>query len=357
MQWCWHPTSTRWVGEYNSLYATLTPQLPLLLHFMICHSKKCHRPRTSSCHREQRGGTIKKPQLPLLVMHAALLRGYICEPDLASASASPVKLPSPSSGTVISMELSPSSGTFSPFRNFPSFILFRNFHPLQALSPFNPLQGLSASGTFPLSPSSGTFPLQELSPPPGTFTPFRNFPPVTLFRNFPPSGTFTPFRNFPPFTLFRNFQPLQELSYPGTLNQHTCSASCILMLPPLFVPYLLRIYTPLCCAQVAPGCRCHMLLSALLHQTHLFAFLLWHITMKCNNENRRTCPALVTRLGVGAVACVQLRSAGSAHHLASSSKTFGLLSAPRRAWCAWLNVKNKTISRYEQGLPRIINKV
>ena len=29
----------------------------LLLHFMICHSNKCHRPRTSSCHKEQRGGT------------------------------------------------------------------------------------------------------------------------------------------------------------------------------------------------------------------------------------------------------------------------------------------------------------
>ena len=29
----------------------------LLLHFMICHSKKCHRPRTSSCHKVQRGGT------------------------------------------------------------------------------------------------------------------------------------------------------------------------------------------------------------------------------------------------------------------------------------------------------------
>ena len=28
-----------------------------LLHFMICHSNKCHRPRTSSCHKEQRGGT------------------------------------------------------------------------------------------------------------------------------------------------------------------------------------------------------------------------------------------------------------------------------------------------------------
>jgi len=26
----------------------------LLSHLMICHSKKCHRPRTSSCHKEQR---------------------------------------------------------------------------------------------------------------------------------------------------------------------------------------------------------------------------------------------------------------------------------------------------------------
>ena len=29
----------------------------VLLHFMICHSNKCHRPRTSSCHKEQQGGT------------------------------------------------------------------------------------------------------------------------------------------------------------------------------------------------------------------------------------------------------------------------------------------------------------
>ena len=30
----------------------------LLLHFMICHCKNCHRPRTSSCHKEQRGGRL-----------------------------------------------------------------------------------------------------------------------------------------------------------------------------------------------------------------------------------------------------------------------------------------------------------
>ena len=31
--------------------------LGLLLHFIVCHSKKCHRPRTSSCHKEQRVAT------------------------------------------------------------------------------------------------------------------------------------------------------------------------------------------------------------------------------------------------------------------------------------------------------------
>ena len=31
-------------------------------HDTVCHSKKCHRPRTSSCHKEQRGGTAR-PQL------------------------------------------------------------------------------------------------------------------------------------------------------------------------------------------------------------------------------------------------------------------------------------------------------
>ena len=30
----------------------------LLLHFIICHSKKCHRPRTLSCHKVERGGTL-----------------------------------------------------------------------------------------------------------------------------------------------------------------------------------------------------------------------------------------------------------------------------------------------------------
>ena len=29
-----------------------------LLHFMICHSKKCHRPRTSSCDKKQQGGSV-----------------------------------------------------------------------------------------------------------------------------------------------------------------------------------------------------------------------------------------------------------------------------------------------------------
>ena len=29
----------------------------ILLHFMICHSRKCHRPCSSSCHKGQRSGT------------------------------------------------------------------------------------------------------------------------------------------------------------------------------------------------------------------------------------------------------------------------------------------------------------
>ena len=34
-----------------------------LLHFMLCHSKRCHRPRTSSCHTEQRAGTCHGTEL------------------------------------------------------------------------------------------------------------------------------------------------------------------------------------------------------------------------------------------------------------------------------------------------------
>ena len=44
---CMNPVAKGW----------LRASIDLLLHFMICHSNKCHRPRTSSCHKEQRGGT------------------------------------------------------------------------------------------------------------------------------------------------------------------------------------------------------------------------------------------------------------------------------------------------------------
>ena len=40
----------------------------ILLHFMICHSNKCHRPRTSSCHKEQRGGTNEVGDTAVLVV-------------------------------------------------------------------------------------------------------------------------------------------------------------------------------------------------------------------------------------------------------------------------------------------------
>ena len=52
------------VREYEDLLITAAESswmnscpVTVLLHFMICHSNKCHRPRTSSCHKEQRGGT------------------------------------------------------------------------------------------------------------------------------------------------------------------------------------------------------------------------------------------------------------------------------------------------------------
>ena len=42
----------RYVGLHGMFHSG-----PYILHFMICHSNKCHAPRTSSCHKEQRGGT------------------------------------------------------------------------------------------------------------------------------------------------------------------------------------------------------------------------------------------------------------------------------------------------------------
>ena len=45
---------------FSTLFRVQLPSSPsgvLPSHLMICHSKKCHRPRTSSCHKVQRGGT------------------------------------------------------------------------------------------------------------------------------------------------------------------------------------------------------------------------------------------------------------------------------------------------------------
>ena len=45
-------------GAYNLDLGKLGHMDALLFsHFMICHSKNCHRHRTSSCHKGQRGGT------------------------------------------------------------------------------------------------------------------------------------------------------------------------------------------------------------------------------------------------------------------------------------------------------------
>ena len=41
-----------WYGLlFPPLYLAVPRQKVISLHFMICHSKKCHRPRTSSCHK------------------------------------------------------------------------------------------------------------------------------------------------------------------------------------------------------------------------------------------------------------------------------------------------------------------
>ena len=37
--------------KHQHFFAHVNLKLHTLLHFMICHSKKCHRPRTSSCHK------------------------------------------------------------------------------------------------------------------------------------------------------------------------------------------------------------------------------------------------------------------------------------------------------------------
>ena len=50
-----------------------------LFHFMTCHSKKRHRPRTSSCHKEQQGGPKD------LALNPPCNRPLCCPADLAKA--------------------------------------------------------------------------------------------------------------------------------------------------------------------------------------------------------------------------------------------------------------------------------
>ena len=62
--------------------------MPLLVHIMMCHRRKCHRPCTSSHHKEQRAGT--EYGLPLacrICMHVKFLqKNVICVTCLVGAS-------------------------------------------------------------------------------------------------------------------------------------------------------------------------------------------------------------------------------------------------------------------------------
>ena len=54
----WYIQSCGYCGLMaGELYCLTLSWHPMSLHFMVCHSKKCHRSRTSSCHKVQRDGT------------------------------------------------------------------------------------------------------------------------------------------------------------------------------------------------------------------------------------------------------------------------------------------------------------
>ena len=59
---------------------------------MICHSNKCHRPRTSSCHKEQQGGT-EKARVKQTTTTTAALSSATCNHPLLSASPRPQLVP------------------------------------------------------------------------------------------------------------------------------------------------------------------------------------------------------------------------------------------------------------------------
>ena len=84
-------------------FASLAKHAPVLLlllsHFMICHSNNCHRPRTSSCHKEQRGGTEYRltstyDNICLLLMSFMVVQHSFVQPGMAGVHGkSPTKGP------------------------------------------------------------------------------------------------------------------------------------------------------------------------------------------------------------------------------------------------------------------------
>ena len=53
------------------IYGSVSRAATLSLHFMICHSKRCHRPCTSSCHKEQPRWNRTAKSQPCSVPNAA----------------------------------------------------------------------------------------------------------------------------------------------------------------------------------------------------------------------------------------------------------------------------------------------
>ena len=51
------PAAACVIIQIQELKGKDTGHIKILLHFVICHSKKYHGPRTSSCHKKQQGGT------------------------------------------------------------------------------------------------------------------------------------------------------------------------------------------------------------------------------------------------------------------------------------------------------------
>ena len=54
------PRTNRRLTECNFKLTPPAHKIIKIITFMVCHSQKCHRPCTSSCHKKQQGGTEQK---------------------------------------------------------------------------------------------------------------------------------------------------------------------------------------------------------------------------------------------------------------------------------------------------------